>query len=125
MKVVEENKELGYVRLALNQEKGRIKILKGMLLRDGYTEDEIEKILKHNNKRSKEITERALCRLFTYGEGVQGNSKLYLLPWCIDKWRKFVKERKAFKYWISYLENRSRPAIHDKRVAFEKWAVVV
>lgn len=93
-----------------------------MLLRDGYTEEEIDKILKDDNIKFKETTERALCRLFTYGEGVQGQSKLYLLPWCIDKWRRYVKERKAFKYWLDYLENWNNVERSKTRKAFEKWA---
>ena len=60
-----------------------------------------------------------------YGEAQDRVSNLYVLPWCIDKWRKYVKERKTFKYWMSYLENFHDTDKRNKRWAFERWAVQV
>ena len=98
-------------------------MLRGMLEKDGYTEEEVEKIVAMDNKRYRDLTERALCRLFTYGEGRAGQSNLFLLPWCIDKWRQYVKERKVFKYWISYLEQRRNR--NEMKEAFEAWATAI
>ena len=82
-------------------------------------------IVTDDNKHYKEQVERSLNRLLLYGEAQDSNSKLYILPWCIDKWRRYVKERKAFKYWLSYLENYRDPEKRNKRWAFERWAVMV
>jgi len=125
MTAVENAKEHGAQRLDLLKLKNKIDLLKRRLREDGYTDEEIDKIIADDNKKYKDGVERALCRLFTFGEGVQGSSKLYLMPWCIDKWRRFVKERKAFKYWLSYLENRNYPEKKNLRWAFERWAIVI
>ena len=92
---------------------------------DGYVDEDIEKVIADDNKHYKEQIERSLNRLLLYGEGQDGHSKLYILPWCIDKWRRYVKERKAFKYWLSYLENYRDPEKRNQRWAFERWALMV
>lgn len=122
---VDEATEYGGQRQELLKQKSRVKVLKEKLREEGYTGEEIDKIIADDNLHYKQQVERALCRLFTFGEGVQGHSKLHLLPWCIDKWRRYVKERKAFKYWLGYLESRTDPDRNNIRWAFERWAVMV
>lgn len=62
-------------------------MLKEKLRDDGYVNEEIDKIIIDDNKNYKEQVERTLNRLLLFGEAQDGVSKLYVLPWCIDKWR--------------------------------------
>ena len=78
-----------------------------------------------NNALYLETIEKSMCRLFVYGDGKKGQTDLILLPWCIDKWRKFVRERKAFKYWIIFFEHREQPVKWQKKCAFFQWAAAV
>lgn len=79
--------------------------MKMLLLEDEfYTPEEVKSIIDEDDANYKGITEKTLCRLYTFGEGKAKRSDLWLLPWCIDKWRHFVKERKAVKFWLRYLE---------------------
>ena len=89
-----------------------------MLKEEGYTSEEIKKIIQRNDDRYKTLTERALCRLFCQGSG---DNAVSLLPWCFDKIRQFVKERKVYGYWISYLELRNNPDKASLKSAFAKW----
>ena len=71
-----------------------------MLIEDGFRPSEINQIIAQDNQRYKQITEKMLCRLHTYGESKHRGSDLYLMPWCLDKWRRYIKERKAMGYHL-------------------------
>jgi hypothetical protein len=65
--------------------------LKLLLVKDGFTDEEIKKIIGEDDKRYKNYMEKSLCRLYCHGE--KGRSALYLVPWCFDKIKQFKKER--------------------------------
>jgi len=50
---------------------------------------------------------------------------MYLLPYCLDKWRKFVKERRVFRFWMKQIEARTGNQDKDLKFAFEKWATTI
>lgn len=74
-----------------------------------------------------------MCRLFTYGDakragaagalsGASPAASAFLLPWCLDKWRKFVKERKVMRYWLKWAERRCNRPSASVKIAFDTWA---
>ena len=93
--------------------------LKLLLSQDGYTQEQIDKILEDEEKKYKHLVEKSLCRLYCFGE--KGKSPLYLVPWCFDKIKQFRKERQVFEYWISAMENRHNTFKNDKMMAFVRW----
>lgn len=92
--------------------------MKSLLLdEERYTRSELSTIIASDNKSYKSSTERVLCRLFTFSTAQTGGD-LWLLPWCIDKLKQNVRDKKAYRFWIKYLEFKTRPM--DVRKAFEK-----
>ena len=73
---------------------------------DFWTPEEVKEVVQNDNTAYKSVSEKTLCRLYTFGEGLEKKSNLWMLPKCIDKWRKFVKERKALKFWFRYFEKK-------------------
>ena len=58
-----------------------------------------------------------------YGDGRNGVNDNWLKPWCLDKWRKFVKEKKVFHYHLDNVEticggDQTMSGLHT---AFLKW----
>lgn len=72
-----------------------------MALDDGIDKTEIDRVLSQSKKDSINKIEKSVCRLFCY------NDQLYVLPLCLDKWKKWVQQRKMFKYWLNYIENKA------------------
>jgi hypothetical protein len=106
--VVEDCNDHGPTRIQTNYLKRDILNMKLLLTDDEfYTPEEVKGIIDEDNANYKGQTEKTLCRLYTFGEGNANKSDLFLLPWCIDKWRLFVKERKAFKFWLRFMEKKT------------------
>lgn len=118
MEVAATCDEAGAIRQEKNKHDQEIMNLSAMLREEGYTQDEINKIIQKNDERYKNLTERALCRLFCQGSG---DNAVALLPWCFDKIKQFAKERKVYKYWIGYLEVLHNPDKASLKSAFAKW----
>jgi hypothetical protein len=87
-RVVEECNEHGPIRIQTNALKRDIMNMKYKLLDvEFYTDEEYKEIIDNDNLNYKQTAEKTLCRLYTYNEGQARKSDLWLLPWCIDKWR--------------------------------------
>ena len=43
------------------------------------------------------------------------------MPWCLDKWKKYVKEKKIIRFWLKW-SNYKLKGITDLRASFDKWA---
>ena len=104
METAAQADEFGSTREELKKAKWLNKNLKSMLLEDGYRKPEINAIITTDNANYKALTEKMLCRLHCFGETKHRGSDLYLLPWCLDKWRRYLKERRLMKLYIDRLE---------------------
>lgn len=83
-----------------------------------YTPEEVGVILKANDKSYKNQAERVLCRLFINNAAKSDGSPLWLMPWCIDRLKQYVRDKKAYRFWIKYLEFKERPM--DVKKAFDQ-----
>ena len=77
-----------------------------MLIKDGYYPKQITDILQLNEQKYLVETEKSLCRLFACADGRAGENDTYLLPWCLDKWKQYIRERRVYRYWLKWLERR-------------------
>ena len=34
------------------------------------------------------------------------NDDKYIIPWCLDRWKQWLKLRKAYKYWLEFLRKK-------------------
>ena len=59
--------------------------------------------------------DRAVRRLRHY------NRDLYCKPKYFDRWRMFVYYRKAFRYWLDFVNTRAEFGKADLKHAFNKW----
>ena len=62
-----------------------------------------------------------LCRLYCYGQGRRGETDTWLLPYCLDRWRKYLQARKVYGYWFDYLEKLQTRNRRDLRLSFNHW----
>ena len=88
-----------------------------MLKKDGLTSSEIEKIQEESNKKYKTLVEKSLCRMLCK----QGDD-LYLLPSCLDKWKRYTQIRKLWRRYLDLAESRWSGNTNkaDKLWAFRK-----
>lgn len=49
------------------------------------------------------------------------NKDLYYAPKYFDRWREFVQYKKAFRYWLSFVEKRSMLIKSDLHYVFDRW----
>lgn len=92
-----------------------------ILNEDGYLPKEVEKLVEDDDEHYRGQCEKTMCRWYVYGEAKERKSDLWVLPWCLDKWKQFVKERKVYGHYLDYLEKRNNPSLLRKRLAFEAW----
>jgi len=63
-----------------------------------------------------------LCRLLLHGDGQNALNDEWIKPWCLDKWKQYVKERKVYRHWINHLNHVVAPRqIANQANAFERW----
>lgn len=74
-----------------------------------YLPEDVTTIMKSDDKHYKDTAERVLCRLYTFSAAKSERCSLWLLHWCIDKLKQNVRDRKAYNFWMKYLEHRARP----------------
>lgn len=73
--------------------------------------------MKKDDQAYKDTAEKVLCRLYVYSQSKRERGYVWLLAWCIDKLKKNVRDRKAYRFWMKYLEYRARP--FDVKKAFD------
>lgn len=122
---VDEANDHGRARLALIQAEKDRRNLREMLEDDGYTEKEIRQLHLDDDAKYAEQVEVMLSRNICYGDGRVKRTSMYLLPWCLDKWRKYVKERKLMRYWILWVERRYRKRSCSLKLAFDTWSAEI
>jgi hypothetical protein len=93
--------------------------LKQFSERDGIPKDKVSTLLQTNQRQSIRLIEKSVCRLFCYKD-----QELYLMPLCLDRWKQWVQHRKAFRYWLDYLNKRVDPQLCDIFSAFRKWKML-
>ena len=88
-----------------------------MLKKDGLTSAEIETIQQKSNNQYKNMVEKSLCRLLC-----NSGNDLYLLPGCLDRWKKYARMRKLWKRYLDFSESRmcGDTSKADKLWAFRK-----
>ena len=59
-------------------------------------DDDIKKILDENEKNYKAQVDKSLKRFKIFGDMLSGESDDWLLPFCMDKLKNFVKKKKDF-----------------------------
>lgn len=96
-----------------------------MLDKDGYTEKEIRELLVDDDKNYADQVEMMISRNICYGDSRSMRKSNYLLPWCLDKWRKYVKERRVMRYWILWVERRYRKRSCSLKLAFDTWSAEI
>ena len=72
-----------------------------MLKKDGMTNAEIEQVQEDSEKKYKGLVEKSLCRMLCK----QGED-LYLLPSCLDRWKKYTQIRKIWRRYLDFAEAR-------------------
>lgn len=49
------------------------------------------------------------------------NDDKFVIPWCFDRWKEWIKMRKQFKYYLNFLNKRCSFKHSDLSWAFNKW----
>ena len=84
--------------------------MKALLIgEERYMPEEVKTIIKDDDKKFKDETERVLCRLYTYSISQTQKSENWLLVWCIDKLKQNVRDKRAYQFWMKYLEFKAEP----------------
>lgn len=104
LEVAEEADTTGSSRMQVFHLNREISNLKVLLLEDGYTPKEITDILDQEDNKYRATIEKTLCRLYLWNLRDKGVG-MHLLPFCFDKIKFFVRERKIMRYWITRLNN--------------------
>mmetsp|Transcript_35547 Transcript_35547/g.54350 ORF Transcript_35547/g.54350 Transcript_35547/m.54350 type:complete len:160 (+) Transcript_35547:857-1336(+) len=113
--------EFGIVRKEINALKRDAENLKKFLNQEGYLPKEIQTMEEEAQEKYGQTVKKVAARLRTYGDGLEGKNNRWLLPWCLDKWKQYMIERRSYGYWLDYLETLSSKNKTDLKVAFEKW----
>jgi hypothetical protein len=94
------------------------------LKEEGFPDDQVKELVKGAIRQRREKIEKTLSRMLCYKNGKLNHHltplELYLLPWCIDQWRKWTRHRKLMRYWLNYVTiktSHKRPMIET----FNKW----
>lgn len=88
-----------------------------------YTEEELKEMLQQNEDKYENTIEKSVIRLMLFGDGKNKINDDWLKPWCFDKWRKFLKEKKVMHF---HLDNCNTilggdPNMSGLHTAFLKW----
>lgn len=121
--VVQDLNESGPVRYEERNISADVENLKRMLLENKVcTKDELKKLLSRDNRRYRKVVEKTLCRMLVHGDAVQGENVEWIKPWCLDKWKQLVKERKSYRFWLNHMNTllESRKTATQKQ-AFDRW----
>lgn len=110
--------EEGPVALECHTLKKVLYNLKRAAIEDGIEPREVQRVIDENKQKSIQTIEKAICRLFCY------NEELYLLPKTLDRWKKWVHYRKAFRYWLNHLNRQLDLRASAKYQAFRQWKLV-
>jgi hypothetical protein len=89
-----------------------------MLLKDGMTPKQILDVQDKYENKYKSYVEQSLCRLLC-----KEDPDLSLLPYFIDRWKKFTKTRAYWKRIITKCNMRTSRdlTLSSKLWAFQKW----
>lgn len=110
LRVVEDVDEHGYVRIQEKRITRDVINMKALLIdEERYMPEEVKTIIKDDDKKFKDETERVLCRLYTYSISQTQKSENWLLIWCIDKLKQNVRDKRAYRFWMKYLEFKAEP----------------
>ena len=82
---------------------------------EGYTDKEIKESIAQGKKDLDNLMLRTVRRLQHF------NKDLYCRPKYFDRWRMWVYYRKAFRYWLNFVNTRSEFVKGDLRMAFNRW----
>ena len=78
------NNEEGPIAVENYKLKKTIFNLKKLCEENGIPAEEVKLMLQQNQKKNIKLIEKGICRLFCH------NNDLYLLPYCLDSWKKWV-----------------------------------
>ena len=95
LEVIRFNNEEGPMAMEVYEIEAEIRNLK-IMLDDKMilNEDQMNKKLEENEQAYIDKINRAKIRLQLFGEGNDNVNDDWLKPWCLDTWKKFVKDRK-------------------------------
>ncbi|CDW85127.1 UNKNOWN [Stylonychia lemnae] len=102
----------GDVVLERNEMKRNVKALKDFLMKQGYSEDEIEKYLEDKTNTQKGNMHRALVSLFFK------KSEFNIMPKAINQWKRWIQQRKLMRDWSQFTVNAINHPLHWY---FRKW----
>lgn len=108
--------EEGPVAIQNHNLKKMIYNLKLKTILEGFAPKEVNELLVHNRRSSLQSLEKSICRLVSYKD-----AELYLLPKCLDQWKKYVQYRKLFRHWLNYLNNKADSKRSPLFWAFQRW----
>ena len=98
LEVIRFNNEEGPVRLEDYKKHAEIKALEAMIKDKMILDDKhIKEILAENEEKYKAAVTKTLGRFKLFSQGINGENNNWILPYCIDKWKLWVGERKCFK----------------------------
>ena len=63
-----------------------------------YTEEELKEMLQQNEDKYENTIEKSVIRLMLFGDGKNKVNDDWLKPWCFDKWKQFLKEKKVRRH---------------------------
>jgi len=89
--VVRFNEEEGKVRMECSELQKEVYNLKLKLKEEGIPLEQVNGMVEEESRRKKELLQKGIGRLLCF------NDDKYLLPWCFDRLRQYMRVRKQFK----------------------------
>lgn len=95
-----------------NEMRRNVKALRDFLLKQGYTEEQIDKYLEEKTAQQKGNMHRAIVSLFFK------KSDFNIMPKAMNQWKRWIQQRKLMKQWSQYTINAIN---HPLFWGFRKW----
>ena len=117
------NNEEGPVRIEVFHKKTEIMALREMIKDKMILDDKgIDEILNESEDKYKVAVNKTLARLKLFGQGVNKENDNWILPYCIDKWKLWLQERKSFKNALLLVQSHTEGGNDtDLGQAFRQW----
>ena len=106
----------GPTAVEVHKTRQQLNALKSLCLIEGISPEKVHKIIARCDRVYSEGVMRVISRLLCYG-----SSDLRVIPGCFDRWRQWIKFRKAMGYWLKYCNNFVSPRRHALAIAFRSW----
>ena len=86
-----------------------------MLKVEGYDEQDVALAFNKGSKKQNQLILKTISRLQHF------NKEMYYVPKFFDRWREFIQYKKAFRYWLQFVEKRSQLIKSDLHYVFDRW----